>query len=106
MTLPMREDNHDRELDIVLVILQLVAAAVPELAPEKARDIEHTVRSQYGGMRTRIAKRKKHPTPEERAQVIRQALDPGQADVPTDQIAESNGIHRATLYRYLKRRAL
>jgi AcrR family transcriptional regulator len=61
------------------------------------------VRAQYGGLRTRIAKRKKHPTPEERARVINQALDQGQADVPTDQIAESNGISRRTLYRYLKR---
>ena len=97
----MREENHDRDLDIVLAILQLV----PELPPERALEIEHTVRAQYGGLRTRIAKRKKHPTPEERARVINQALDPSQADVPTDQIAESNGISRRTLYRYLKRGA-
>lgn len=99
-----REDNADREIDIVQVILDLVSTATSDLTPEKSRDIEQIVRTRYGGLRLRIVKRKKHPTPEQREQITRDSLSPTLASVPTDQIAESNGIHRATLYRYLKRR--
>lgn len=99
-----REDNHDRELDIVLVILDLVAVAAPGLTPDKVRAIEQSVREKYGGVRARIAKRGKHPTPEQREKVASEALAESNAAVPTDRIAEANGIHRSTLYRYLKRR--
>lgn len=100
----MRSDNLDREPDILLVILQLVATEVPGFPPETAQAIERTVRARYGGLRTRIPKRRKHPTPEQRTALVDKLLDSSTADVPTDQIAESAGLHRATLYRYLKRR--
>lgn len=92
-------DDQDRDPDIVLVILQLVLQAAPSFPPEKAREIELQVRQQYGGVRTRIAKRKKHPSPEDRRRIFEQAL----TDAPTDQITDANGISRRTLYRYLKR---
>lgn len=98
-----REENTDREPDIVLVILQLVAAAEPGFTPDKARNIEQAVRGQYGGQRVRIVKRKQHPTAEQREKAVSDALSTTLKDVPTDQIAESNGISRMTLYRYLKR---
>lgn len=98
-----REDNHDREIDIVLVILDLVAMAAPGLTPDKVRVIEQSVREKYGGVRARIAKRGKHPTPEQRAAAVRDALSDAHADVPTEQLAEANGISRRTLYRYIKR---
>lgn len=94
-----RSDSLDREPDIVLVILQLVLQAEPTFPPEKARAIEQQVREQYGGIRTRIPKRKKHPTPEQRRKIFSEAL----SDASTDAITAENGIHRATLYRYLKR---
>ncbi len=98
-----REDNADREIDIVQVILELVSTATSDLTPEKSRDIEQIVRTRYGGLRLRIVKRKKHPTPERREEITRIALAPELASVPTDEIAQTNGISRRTLYRYLKR---
>lgn len=92
-------DAFDRDPDIVLVILEMVRQAEPAFSPEKAREIEDQVRAQYGGIRTRIPKRKKHPTPEQRERVFQQAL----TTAPTQEIVESNGISRRTLYRYLKR---
>lgn len=97
-----RFENGDLEFDIVLVILALVAEAVPEFTPERSRQVELTVRSRYGGLRARIAKRKQHPSTEERKRVIREALGADTA-TSTDAIARSNGLHRATLYRYVKR---
>jgi DNA invertase Pin-like site-specific DNA recombinase len=94
-----RSDNTDREPDIVLVILQLVLQRSPNFPPEQIREIEQLVREQYGGVRTRIAKRKKHPTAEQRRKIFQEAL----TDASTEQIVTSNGINRATLYRYLKR---
>lgn len=102
MTVP--DDNTDRDVDIVLVILDLVRKTAPAVTTEQARDIEQVVRVKYGGMRARIAKRKSHKTPEQREQVVQNALSKSQSTVPTDQIAESAGIHRSTLYRMLKRR--
>ena len=99
----MRLENTDRDLDIVQAILELAAASIPDLTPEKVRDIDLAVRAKYGGLRSRIAKRKQHPTPEQREKAVFDALAQANADVPTDKIAENNGIHRATLYRYLKR---
>lgn len=99
----MRVENTDREFDIVVALLDLLAVLTPDLPPEKSREIEQTMRIRYGGLRTRIAKRKQHPTPAQREQIVREALSESHADVPTDQIAESNGISRRTLYRYLKR---
>lgn len=97
------DHNADRDVDIVLVILDLVRKTAPAVTPEQSLDIERAVRVKYGGLRARIAKRKNHKTPEQREQVVREALAESQANVSTDKIAESNGISRRTLYRLLKR---
>ncbi|MFZ4623268.1 MAG: hypothetical protein ACOYNF_03425 [Rhodoferax sp.] len=99
-----RTDNTDPEPDIVLAILSMMASLTPDLTPEISNQIEQAIKDSYGGQRFRIAKTKKHPTPEQRQKIIHDALAPELASTPTDRIAESNGIHRATLYRYLKRR--
>lgn len=91
--------DADRDPDIVLVILQLVRLANPAVTLEQAQAIEQQVRAEYGGVRTRIAKRKKHPTGEQRAKIFSQAL----TDAPNDQILKENGISRRSLYYYLKR---
>lgn len=97
-----REENTDREPDLVLLILDMVSAVVPGLTPEQVRGIEQDVRGQYGGIRVRIAKRGKHPTPERRKKIMLDALDEALATTPTDQIAQANGISRRSLYRYMK----
>lgn len=93
----------DRDVDIVLVILDLVRKTAPAVTHEQSRDIEQAVRVKYGGIRVRIAKRKTHKTPEQREQIVTSALSESLANVSTDKIAESNGISRRTLYRLLKR---
>lgn len=98
------DNNTDREIDIVLAILDLVRATAPNITPEQTKDIEIAVRLKYGGLRARIAKRKKHLTPDDREKVVREALADANVDLATDQLAEANGIHRSTMYRYLKRR--
>lgn len=92
-------DDLDRGPDIVLAILQLVLLANAGFTPEQAKEVELQVRTQYGGMRTRIAKRKKHPTAEQRAKVFKEAM----TNATNEQILSDNGISRPTLYRYLKR---
>lgn len=89
----------DREPDIVLEILQRVRVAVPALSDDQVRVIEESIRHDFGGMRLRVAKRKKHPSPEKRREIFAQAL----TDKPTEEITSGNGIHRSTLYRLLKR---
>jgi transcriptional regulator of acetoin/glycerol metabolism len=98
-------DDVDRDVDIVRVILNLVAETTPDLTPERRTEIEQAVRLKYGGLRARIAKRKQHPTPEQREKVVQEALAVTNTAVSTDVLADAGGIHRATLYRYLKRRA-
>jgi len=89
----------DREPDIVLVVLQRVRAAAPTFTEAQAQEIEAALRAEYGGMRVRIPKRKKHPSPSERQAIMREALGPA----TDEEITQRHGIHRATLYRMLKR---
>ncbi len=84
----------------MLEVLQRVRALVPQhFNAELAQQVEAEVRAQYGGLRVRIPKRKKHLSHEERQAVYRQGL----ADVPERDITAHGGIHRATLYRLMKR---
>lgn len=91
-------EHLDGEPDIVQAILQLVREVTP-LTLEQAAAVEAKAREQYGGLRTRIAKRKKHPSAAARRKVFQEAL----TDAPTEQILAENGISRRSLYRYLKR---
>lgn len=97
----LRPLNTDPEPDIVLEVLQRVRAVVSaqHFTADLARQIEVDVRAQYGGLRVRIPKRKKHLTPTERQDVYRQGL----GDAATHDITGQAGIHRATLYRLMKR---
>ena len=84
----------------MLEVLQRVRALVPaHFGDDLARQVEIEVRAQYGGLRVRIPKRKKHLSHEERQAVYRQGL----ADAPELEITDQSGIHRATLYRLMKR---
>jgi transcriptional regulator of acetoin/glycerol metabolism len=96
----VRAPDADHEPDIVLVILQLVRLVNPSVTSEEAQRVEQQVRDEYGGLRTRIAKRKKHMSQEQRARLFREALTDGR---PTDELAAAAGIHRSTFYRNMKR---
>lgn len=87
----------DVDADIVEIIIKLAEAE--GLSADAAHHIEQVVRAQYGGLRVRIPKRKKHLTPEQRQQVFQEGL----SDKPTEEITNQFRIDRATLYRIMKR---
>lgn len=93
-----RPENTDRDPDIVLVLLNFVRVAEPSFPEEKLAVIEQQMREQYGGLRTRIPKRKKHPTSEHRRKIFMEAL----TDAPTEEILERHRVSRRSLYYYLK----
>jgi DNA invertase Pin-like site-specific DNA recombinase len=89
----------DPEPDILQVVLLRVRAAAPALTDAQAQQIEESVRAELGGLRGRIPKRKKHPTPEQRQAIFQAAM----GNATDTEITQSHGIGRATLYRYIKR---
>jgi hypothetical protein len=91
--------NTDPDPDIVAVILAACRAC--GFDDGTAREIEGRIRAEYGGLRVRIPKRKKHPTPHEREQVHAD----GVTSMSNDEIIQKHGISRATLYRLMKRTA-
>lgn len=89
----------DPEPDLLLVVIQRVRAMVPQLTDAQAQQVEADTRAELGGLRVRIPKRGKHPTAEKRKVIFQEAMG-----TATDaEITERHGIHRATLYRMLKR---
>jgi hypothetical protein len=93
-----RDDDTDRDPDIVLVILQLVKQAAPTFPEEKVREIVQQVREQYGGRRLHIHKRSRHLTAAEREQVVQAAM----AGVPDAEILTKHRISLRTLDRAVK----
>jgi transposase len=98
--LTQRGDDTDREPDIVLEVLQRVRVTLPALTEALAQEIEAHIKAEYGGRRVRIPKRKKHATAEQREAILKDALNPSASD---EEITQRHGIHRATMYRMLKR---
>lgn len=92
-------DPTDREPDIVLVVLQRLRQHLPSAIPlDLLAQVEGEIKAQYGGQRVRIPKRRKHLSPQDRAQVYAQGLT-----AATDQqIQADTGISRRTLYRIMK----
>lgn len=91
--------NTDPEPDIVLVVLQRLRHYLPDtVAPELLTQIEGEIKTQYGGQRVRIPKRRKWMTPQERAHVYTQGL----TNATDQQIQADNGISRRTLYNVMK----
>ncbi len=90
--------NLDPDPDIVEVIL--LACLGVGLDAAAARLIEEKIRAEYGGLRVRIPKRKKHPNHEVRDQVYSDGL----TTMSTVEITEKHKISRATLYRVMKNR--
>lgn len=82
--------------DIVEIILR--ACQEGGLSADTAHLIDRMVRTQYGGMRVRIPKKKKHLTAEERAL----AFQDGASGMPTQEVLKKHKISLATLYRLMK----
>lgn len=89
--------NLDPDPDIVEIIL--LACKAGGLDPDAAHIIEGKIRAEYGGLRVRIPKKKKHLTQEQRQQVYQDGI----TNVPTAEIISKYRIDRATLYRLMKR---
>lgn len=89
--------NTDLDPDIVEVII--LACQASGLDADAAHMIETRIRAEYGGLRVRIPKRKKHPTPQEREMVVADGI----TNMSNEEITAKHGISRATLYRLMKR---
>lgn len=87
----------ESDADIVELILRM--AQEHGLDADAAYKIEQLVRSEHGGCRVRIPKRKKHLSPEQRDQLYRDGL----SSMSTTEIIEKYQIDRSTLYRHMKR---
>ena len=97
----MTDSRHlDPEPDLLLVVIQRLRARVPALTEDLAASIEAETRAELGGLRVRIAKRRKHPTDQQRASITREALD---STASAQELIEKHGISRRSLYRYIKR---
>jgi DNA invertase Pin-like site-specific DNA recombinase len=89
--------SMEEDPDIVQVIIQACQSSGLDAAA--AHEIELRIRAQYGGLRVRIPKRKKHPTRQERELVVAD----GVTNMSNEEIMGKHGISRATLYRMMKR---
>lgn len=97
----MTDSRHlDPEPDLLLVLIQRAREFGPMDTDEKVQQFDALMRAELGGLRVRIAKRRKHLTEEQRASITREALNSAASD---QELVQRHGIHRATLYRYIKR---
>lgn len=83
----------------MLDILTRVGALLPDFSADLRAIVEAQVRAEYGGTRPYIQRRGRRLTPQEQAVVCAE----GVTNKPTEDIVRDHGIHRATLYRLLKR---
>lgn len=89
----------DQTPDILVLLIARVRAAGVTMSDEQALQIEAGLRDELGGLRTRIPKRKKHPTKEQREAIFQEAM----GNASDAELTARHGIGRATLYRYMKR---
>lgn len=83
--------------DIVEIIIKMAQAE--GLSADAAHQIEMMVRSNYGGQRVRIPKRKKYSNDDSRQEIRKDGL----SSMPTAEITKKHKISRATLYRIIKK---
>ena len=88
--------NENDPIDqIFAVILRLS----PKFSEAVRRQAEAEIRAKFGGERHYIAKKKKHPSETQRAEIFRD----GVSSMSTEEVCEKHQITRGTLYRHLKR---
>lgn len=95
----MKHEQPDEPDDLVLVLLQRVAAMAPEFSQALAEQLEQEMRQQFGGRRVFIPKRKKHLKPQQREQLKQDGL----SSMSDKEILAKHGVSRATFYRQMKR---
>lgn len=98
MTDHLAEQNTDPEPDIVLAVLQRIRVHLPAATPELLAKVEDDIKTQYGGRRVRILKRRKPYSAQERAAVFAAGL----TSATEEQILSDTGVSRATFYRIMK----
>lgn len=97
----MTDSRHlDPEHDLLLVVIQRVRDFGPIDTDDRVREFEAMLRAELGGLRVRIAKRGKHRTDEQRANIAREAIN---SDASDQELVQRHGISRRSLYRYIKR---
>ena len=94
--------EHQDDPDIVRVILDRVSVLIPEAQRPQLVELEQQVRTQYGGLRVRIPKRKKYMTKEQRDQAIAAALSDTTSSNAS--LIRQSGISRSHWYELVKRR--
>lgn len=88
--------NENDPIDqLFAVILKLS----PKFSAAVLKQAEAEVRAKFGGERHYIAKRKKHPSESQKAEIFKD----GVSSMTTEEVCEKHQITRGTLYRHLKR---
>ena len=94
--------EHQDDPDIVRVILDRVSVLIPEAQRPQLVELEQQIRTQYGGLRVSLPKRKKYMTKEQRNQVITAALSDTTSSNAS--LIRQSGISRSHWYELVKRR--
>ena len=92
-------DLPQEDADILALLIAAVRARAQEVSGEVLQEIEANLRADYGGRRHFLPKRRKRMDVQERRAVYQAGL--GKAN--TETITSAANIHRATLYRLMKR---
>ncbi|MCS4508900.1 hypothetical protein [Xylophilus ampelinus] len=95
----MVDQEPKEDADILALLIAAVRRDLPGISPELLQRIDADLRAAYGGRRHFLPKRRKHMDAQQR----RSVYEAGLSAAPTDEIAARSGIHRATLYRLMKR---
>lgn len=95
--------DHQKNPDIVRVILDRVSVLVPADQMPQLVELEQQVRTQYGGLRVRIPKKKKYMTQQQRDRAISIALS--DTTSTNEGLIRESGISRSHWYELVKRRS-
>lgn len=97
--------------DVICSVIDIMRSLAPAITEEQARMCERAARAEWGGQRIDYIAKTCSADKDHRRQL--QGKTPPQvrlaavaeylAGAPIDEVAQRHGIHRATLYRSLKR---
>lgn len=87
------------DADILALLIAAVREKAPDISNDLLKEIDAELRATYGGRRHFLPKRRKRMDVVERRAVYQAGL----SDQQTDTITTAANIHRATLYRLMKR---
>lgn len=90
---------EEPEPDILAELLLRVAAMLPGFPPEVLARVEEALRTDYGGLKVRIPKRRKWLTPEQRDALYKDGL----SAMSSKEIVTKHKISLRTLERQMKK---